>query len=219
MTKAARKSIIIGTVLVALEQFSGCFALLFYTASVFEKAGATSIAPEHSTIIVGVIQLVGAYCSTFMVDRAGRKVLICFSGFAISVGMTIFGIATQLIEHGNASAIIKIIPIFALSFSVFVANVGVFTLTFVVLSEISPSNVSHHLLCFMKLNNKLFCPTGQKLYLHFLHVDVMGFQFCRFQPLQSFDLHFWTRRHNVLLRNLFGCWCNLYLILYSRDYG
>lgn len=165
MTKAARKSIIIGTVLVALEQFSGCFALLFYTASVFEKAGATSIAPEESTIIVGVIQLLGAYCSTFMVDRAGRKVLICFSGFAIAVGMTIFGVATQLIEHGYASTFIKIIPIFALSFSVFVANVGVFTLTFVVLSEISPSNVSHHLLCTindMKLNNKRIMPNRSK---------------------------------------------------------
>lgn len=165
VTKAARKSIIIGTVLVALEQFSGCFTLLFNSASIFEKAGATSISPESATIIVGAIQLVGAYCSTFMVDRAGRKVLICFSGFAITVGMTIFGIATQLIEHGYDSTFIKIIPIFALSFSVFVANVGVFTLTFVVLSEISPSNVSHHLLCRtndFELNNKRLLPNRSK---------------------------------------------------------
>lgn len=125
-----------------LEQFCGCFALLFYTASVFEESGATSIAPEIATIIVGVIQLIGAYSSTFMVDKAGRKVLVCFSAYAVAFGMIVFGAATQLIEYGYRSTFIKIIPVFALSFSVFVANVGVFTMTFVILAEICPSKVS-----------------------------------------------------------------------------
>lgn len=142
VTKAAKKSIIIGTVLVALEQFTGTFALLFYTASIFKKSGATTISPEIATIIVGVIQLVGAYVSTFMVDRAGRKILICSSSLGVALGMTTFGIATQLLEHNVESEFIKIIPVIALSLSVFSANVGVFSLTFVVLSEISPSNVS-----------------------------------------------------------------------------
>lgn len=142
MTKAAKKSIIIGTVLVANEQFSGTFALLFYAASIFEATGAKSISPELATIIVGLIQLVGAYCSTLMVDRAGRKVLICSSCFGIAFGMTIFGIATQLIEQRYDSTFVKIIPVIGLSISMFSANLGVFSMTFVVLSEITPSNVS-----------------------------------------------------------------------------
>ena len=55
--------------------------------------------------------------------------------------MTLFGIATQLIERGYDNTFIKLIPVFAVALSIFVANVGVFNLTLVVLSEISPSDV------------------------------------------------------------------------------
>lgn len=77
-----------------------------------------------------------------MVDRAGRRVLLTLSAFGMAFGMTVFGVATQLIEHGHESAFIKLIPVFALSVSIFLANIGVFALTFVVLSEITPANVS-----------------------------------------------------------------------------
>ena len=140
-TKSSKKSIIIGTVLVWLEQFSGCYALLFYTASTFEQAGVTSISPEVATVIIGCIQLIGAYISAYTVDRAGRKVLICTSAFGIALGMTLFGAATQLIDNGFDGTFIKLIPVFALAMSTFMANIGVFNLTFVVLAEISPSNV------------------------------------------------------------------------------
>lgn len=125
-----------------MEQFCGCFALLFYVASVFEESGATSIAPEIATIIVGFIQLIGAYCSTFMVDKAGRKVLVCFSAFGVAFGMTLFGAVTQLIEYGYDSTFVKLIPVFALSFSIFMANVGIYPMTFVILAEICPAKVS-----------------------------------------------------------------------------
>lgn len=173
MTKAARKSIIIGMVLVALEQFSGTFALLFYVASIFESSGANFLSPEASTIFVGVIQVVGAYVATFLVDRAGRKALLTISAFGMAFGMTVFGIATQLIEHGHESAFIKLIPVFALSFSVFLANIGVFTLTFVVLSEITPPNVSTKgsaisLIIFRPIS------AGEKPHFYALHDGVVG---------------------------------------------
>lgn len=139
--KRARKAIIIGIFLIGLEQFSGCFAMLFLVASVFKNAGATAISPELSTIIVGLIQLVGAYGSTFTVDRIGRKPLLIASAFGISAGMTIFAVTTQLIEHGYDSNFLKLIPVFALSFSIMVANVGVFALTFIILPEITPPKV------------------------------------------------------------------------------
>lgn len=65
--------------------------------------------------------------------------------------MAIFGVCSQLIEFGYGNTFIKLLPVFALAFSIFVANIGVFTLTFVILTEISPSNVS--LIAAMKLEN------------------------------------------------------------------
>lgn len=71
-----KKAMLIGTVLAALNQLSGVFAMLNYTASIFEDAGS-NMTPNLSAIVVGVIQLFGSYMSTVLVDRAGRKVFIC----------------------------------------------------------------------------------------------------------------------------------------------
>lgn len=71
--KEAKKALLIGVVLVTLSQCSGCFALINYTANIFEEAGS-SLSPNESAIIVGVIQLIGSYFPIVLADRAGRKV-------------------------------------------------------------------------------------------------------------------------------------------------
>lgn len=72
----ARNAFTIGIVLAFLNQLCGCFAMLNYTASIFKEAGST-MSPNMSTIVVGIIQLLGSYVATFLVDRTGRKVHFC----------------------------------------------------------------------------------------------------------------------------------------------
>lgn len=73
-TGAGGKAMAIGVVLAALNQLSGVFAMLQYTASIFQDAGS-NMSPNMSAIVVAVIQLFGSYVSTVLVDRAGRKVI------------------------------------------------------------------------------------------------------------------------------------------------
>lgn len=73
-SRPGRKAMIIGIVLIVLNQFCGCFAILQYTGTIFEEADS-SISANDSSIIVGAIQLFGSYIATLLVDRAGRKVL------------------------------------------------------------------------------------------------------------------------------------------------
>lgn len=174
MRKAALKSIVIGIVLVANEQFSGTFVLLFSISRVFQRNGATSPTPEISTIIVGVIQLIGSASANLLIDRWGRKPLLIFGTCSVAVGLCVFGIVTQLMEHVETSTFVKTIPVIALSWVVFVANVGVFPLTFVILSEISPENVSATNLFYMdKLT--FHAPIGQRWHFLPLHVLFMDF--------------------------------------------
>lgn len=74
-TGVGRRAMLIGIVLAMINQLSGCFAMLQYTATIFEEAGS-SMSPNMSAIVVGIIQLVGSYVATVLVERAGRKVTV-----------------------------------------------------------------------------------------------------------------------------------------------
>lgn len=72
--KPVQRAMTIGVVLVALNQFSGCVALLNYTATIFQEAGS-NMSPNDSAIVVGAIQVFGTIIAANLVDRAGRKVV------------------------------------------------------------------------------------------------------------------------------------------------
>lgn len=67
------KAIAIGLFLMFLNQFSGTFAIMTYTADIFKNSGS-SMSPNESSIVVAVIQMIGVYVATVCVERCGRKV-------------------------------------------------------------------------------------------------------------------------------------------------
>lgn len=73
VTPQAKKGLFIGLFLMFLNQFSGSFAIMVYTADIFRKSGS-DLSPNESSIIVAVIQLIGVYVSTICVEKCGRKV-------------------------------------------------------------------------------------------------------------------------------------------------
>lgn len=118
-----------------LEQFSGVFALLFFVSTIFQYSGS-SISPNESSIIVGIIQLIGAYCSTMFVDKAGRRILISTSALGISCGLFVFAMYSYLNGLGHVASYLNWIPLASFSFVLFIANLGVLTLPFLVMSEL-----------------------------------------------------------------------------------
>ncbi|XP_031623073.1 facilitated trehalose transporter Tret1-like [Contarinia nasturtii] len=137
---AGRKAMIIGIVLAVLNQLCGCFAMLQYTANIFEEAGSTMV-PNMSAIVVAVIQLIGSYVATILVDRAGRKFLFIVSSIGIATGLITLGIYMMLKTWGYDVEIVNWIPLFSFSFAIFVANFAVLTLPFLVISEIMPEKL------------------------------------------------------------------------------
>ena len=124
----------------ALNQFCGCFAMLNFTAMIFNESGST-LSPNVSSIIVGAIQIVGAFMCTFLVEKAGRKSLLLISALGISVGLAtlsafIFA-TTRDVDLSNYG----FVPLAIFSFVVFISNIGVMTLPFLYVSEIVPSKI------------------------------------------------------------------------------
>lgn len=71
----ARKSMITGIVLVVLYIYSGITPMTFYTATIFQETGS-NLSPNLSAIIIGVIQVIGTWVATELVERVGRKVIL-----------------------------------------------------------------------------------------------------------------------------------------------
>jgi sugar porter (SP) family MFS transporter len=86
----ARKGILILFGLMAMQQLSGINAVVFYIASIFEATGS-SIEPEISAIIVGVIKVIAMLPTMAVVDLVGRKVCLLISAFGMSIFISILG--------------------------------------------------------------------------------------------------------------------------------
>jgi hypothetical protein len=56
-----------------IASFSGNFAIMTYTAEIFESSGS-SLKPNESAMIVAFIQFFGIYVASICVDKFGRKV-------------------------------------------------------------------------------------------------------------------------------------------------
>lgn len=105
------------------EVLSGTYALVSYASMIFDEAGS-SVSPNISAIIVGCIQVVGVYCSTILVDRAGRKFLMVSSAFGCALGLSLFG-GYDFVKHlGINVSEYDWIPLASFSLVVFVANLG-----------------------------------------------------------------------------------------------
>lgn len=105
------------------DLLSGTYAMLSYASMIFHEAGS-SLSPNVSAMIVGLIQLVGVYVSTVFVDRAGRKVLLVSSAFGCSLGLALFGGYDYFKHQGMDLSEYNWVPLASFSFVIFVANLG-----------------------------------------------------------------------------------------------
>ncbi|KAH8412743.1 hypothetical protein KR009_005255 [Drosophila setifemur] len=135
-----RKAFLIGLGLISFNQLCGCFAMLNYTAVIFEEAGA-SLPSTVAAIIVGAIQLMGTYVSTLLVERLGRKVLLLVSAVGIGLGQSAMGVHSYLQMMGYHVESFSWVPIAGFSFMLFVAACGLLSLPFLVISEILPPKI------------------------------------------------------------------------------
>lgn len=73
-SKISCKAILIGVVLIVLNTYNGNITLSNYTKLIFDETGS-NLSTDLSAIITAIIQIVGVFVATQLVDRLGRKVL------------------------------------------------------------------------------------------------------------------------------------------------
>lgn len=134
--------ILTGIVLMLLNIFCGAFALINYMSSIF-IATKTELHPDVNTIIIGVVQLFGTYTATILIDQFGRKILMIVSTSGMGIGMAAFGMYAFFAEETDVdlSPYSSWLPLLLMALIIFLANVGLISVTFIVLVEIMPQKV------------------------------------------------------------------------------
>lgn len=142
--------IIIGTILSALQQFTGINAVLYYGADIFEQAlgfGPDDVLKQQ--ILLATVNLIFTFVAMFTVDKLGRKPLLMIGGFGMLIGFLIMGFTlygsdyTQLNAAGMP-ALTKTEGMFSLiGVLIFIASfaMSMGPVVWVILSEIFPNRI------------------------------------------------------------------------------
>lgn len=136
---AAKKGILIGVLLVIINQLTGIIVFLNYTAKVFVDSGST-FDPHTSSIIVGVLMIVGPLFNLTFVDKFSRKFIYNISTTLNIIGLMAMGLYSYIRTFTDVSSF-KYVPVASLSLVIFIAMAGRFPLTYIMMAEIIPQNV------------------------------------------------------------------------------
>ncbi|CAG9862160.1 unnamed protein product [Phyllotreta striolata] len=128
------------------QQLSGLGAILAYTQTIFDTAGA-NISPEISAIIVGLVLFLASFLGPLIVDRKGRKFLLVCSAIGCIISEGVMGVYFWFLQEDNNSSMsgVSWIPLACLIVYVVTFNVGFGPLPYTVTSEVLPNNVKFYL--------------------------------------------------------------------------
>ncbi|KAG6729658.1 hypothetical protein I3842_01G040700 [Carya illinoinensis] len=133
----------IGIGLLALQQLSGINGVLFYSSNIFEKAGIS--ASNVATFGLGVIQVMATGVTTWLVDRAGRRLLLIVSSSGMTLSLLVVAIAFYLedavSEDSKFYSMFAILSLVGLVAFVISFSLGLGPIPWLIMSEILPVNI------------------------------------------------------------------------------
>lgn len=140
VTPKAIRALLVGPVLMAVNQFSGTLTLINYAATIFTESGS-SIDPNVSAIVMACLQICGTYCTSLLIDRVGRKCMLIISCGGSAIGLSIMGVYSFMSVHGYDVDAMRLVPVLSLSFVIFVASMGIIPIPYIIIAEVLPRKV------------------------------------------------------------------------------
>jgi MFS transporter, SP family, xylose:H+ symportor len=128
------KILLVGCVLAVLQQWSGINVLFNYAEEIFKSAGFDYNDIMINIVLTGAINMVFTLVAIFLVDRAGRRVLMLIGCLGIGIFHTLLGMAFALKLQGMVVLVITLCTLgcYALSLA---------PITWVLISEIFPNRI------------------------------------------------------------------------------
>ncbi|KAJ9573972.1 hypothetical protein L9F63_008630, partial [Diploptera punctata] len=121
--------------LMIFRQISGMNAILAYTVEIFQVAGS-SVDPHLSTAIVGFIQLVATFFPCFVVDRAGRRILLILSAGGMAICLFAMVGRFYLLRKGIELEFMGWMPLVAVNVYIIACSIGLGPLPWFMMPEL-----------------------------------------------------------------------------------
>lgn len=133
---------------------SGSYVILSYAVNIINESH-TKLDKSWAVIGFAVVQIIGTYLSSELVDRKGRKFLLVVSLAGCAIGHGTFYAYLQIVAAGHDVSSLNWIPIFCMSFIVFTAGIGIIPLTLICTLEYFDSKLRSVGLTFGNIANNL----------------------------------------------------------------
>lgn len=124
MKRSSRPPLVIGIMLQVFQQFTGINAIMFYAPVLFQTVGFKSGASLLSSVITGLVNVLSTLVSVYMVDRAGRRILLLQACVQMFITQVIIGVilmvdlsATGSLGHAEAAIVVVLVCLFVMSFA------------------------------------------------------------------------------------------------------
>ncbi|KAJ0025920.1 hypothetical protein Pint_08966 [Pistacia integerrima] len=133
----------IGIGLLIFQQLSGVNAVIFYSSTIFESAGITS--SNVATLGIGAIQVIATAVATWLVDKAGRRLLLIISTGGMTASLLIVAAAFYakdfVSEDSGIYSILGIFSVVGVVAMIIFFSLGMGPVPWVIMSEILPINI------------------------------------------------------------------------------
>ncbi|CAN6327162.1 unnamed protein product [Urochloa humidicola] len=135
--------LMIGIGLLVLQQLSGVNGILFYAASIFKAAGITN--SNLATFGLGVVQVIATGVTTWLSDKAGRRLLLIISTTGMTITLVVvsvsFFIKDNIPAGSHLYSVMSMLSLAGLVAFVISFNLGLGAIPWIIMSEILPVSI------------------------------------------------------------------------------
>lgn len=129
--------------LLLLQQLSGVNGILFYSTSIFESAGISS--GNAASLGLSAVQVVMTGVSAWLIEKAGRRLLLMVSSGGMGICLFLCGLAFYLKKHFSGTSQLEtffsVLALTSLLVYIVAFSLGIGPIPWIIMSEILPSNV------------------------------------------------------------------------------
>lgn len=135
----------ISLAIMVFQQVSGINAVLFNLNIIFEKAGS-SMSPDLSSVIIGLMQFASTFAASLLMDRAGRKLLLIVSSAVMAVSLVALGVFFYILDQDetngtNDAESLGWLPLVSLIIFVIAFSIGFGPIPWLLMGELFPTEV------------------------------------------------------------------------------